>query len=90
MARHGDGWLPLTFNVQETRNSIEDIHARMRALGRDPAALEISLFFLDDEIRSQTAIDEAGDLGAHRAILRLPVADEAAVLKTLDHDAQFL
>lgn len=90
VARHGDGWLPLTFDVQQTRNSIEDIHARMRALGRDPAALEISLFFLDDEIQSQHAIDEASGLGAQRAILRLPVADESTVLKTLDHYARFL
>ena len=90
VARHGDGWLPLTFNVQETRSSIEDIHARMRALGRDPASLEISLFFLDDEVQTRTAIDEAGGLGAHRAILRLPVADETTVLKTLDHYAEFL
>ena len=47
VAKHGDAWLPLTFDVETTRASIDDVKTRMRALGRDPAKLDISLFFLD-------------------------------------------
>ena len=36
VAKYGDGWLPLTFDVATTRASIADVHARMRALGREP------------------------------------------------------
>jgi probable F420-dependent oxidoreductase len=84
VAHHGDGWLPLTFDIDETRRSIADIHAQMKALGRDPDALDVSLFFLEDEIQTAEAIAKARDTGAARAIMRLPVADETAVLKVLD------
>ena len=90
VARHGDGWLPLTFDIDETRRSLESIHARMRELGRDPNALDVSLFFLADEMQPAEAIGRARDTGANRAILRLPVADEAGVMKTLDTYAGYL
>jgi probable F420-dependent oxidoreductase len=88
VARHGDGWLPLTFDVDETRRSIADIHAQMTELGRDPNALEVSLFFLADEMQSDEALSKARDSGAQRIILRLPVADERGVLKALDDYAR--
>jgi probable F420-dependent oxidoreductase len=90
VARYGDGWLPLTFDVDETRRSIADIHAQMRSLGRDPAKLEVSLFFLADEIQSGATLAKARDSGATRAIMRLPVGDEKVVLKALDEYAQYI
>ncbi len=90
VARYGDGWLPLTFDVEETRRSIADIHAQMRSLGRDPAKLEVSLFFLADEIQSAVTLAKARDSGATRAIMRLPVGDEKVVLKALDEYAQYI
>jgi len=90
VARYGDGWLPLTFDVDETKRSIADIHTQMRDLGRDPNSLEVSLFFLADEVQSDDALRKARDSGASRTILRLPVADEAGVLKTLDDYARHL
>ncbi|MEQ8659531.1 MAG: LLM class flavin-dependent oxidoreductase, partial [Gammaproteobacteria bacterium] len=84
VAAHGDGWLPLTFDVAETARSIADVHARMRALGRDPAALEVSLFFLADAQQSAQTLARARDTGCARVILRLPVSDESAVLHALD------
>ena len=90
VAKYGDGWLPLTFDVATTRNSIADVHARMRALGRDPDALEVSLFFLEDKLQSGDALKQARDTGAARSIMRLPAADETTVLRALDHYAQFL
>lgn len=90
VARHGDGWLPLTFDINTTRASIRDVHQRMEALGRDPKALEVSLFFLADELQSADTVKQGLELGAARTILRLPVADEATVLKTLDAYARSL
>jgi probable F420-dependent oxidoreductase len=88
VARHGDGWLPLTFDLDETLSSVADIHAQMKTLGRDPAKLEVSLFFLADEIQSAATLAKARDSGATRMILRLPVGDERVVLNALDEYAR--
>lgn len=90
VARHGDGWLPLTFDVDDTKRDLATIHAQMRELGRDPDTLDVSLFFLNDEIQPANAIANAKDSGANRIILRLPVAEEASVLKVLDGYASYL
>lgn len=90
VARHGDGWLPLTFNVDDTKRDLATIHAQMRDLGRDPDKLDVSLFFLNDEIQPANAIANAKDSGANRIILRLPVADETGVLKVLDGYASYV
>ena len=58
--------------------------------GRDPARLEVSLFFLDDAQQTRATLTRARDCGAARAILRLPVADEAGVLRALDAYARCL
>ena len=90
VARYGDGWLPLTFEVEQTERSIADIHAQMRELGRDPDTLEVSLFFLADEVQSAATVARARDTGATRAILRLPVTGDAGVLKVLDEYARLV
>ena len=90
VARHGDGWLPLTFDIDETAQSVADVHAQMRALGRDPDQLEVSLFFLNDEPQTAATLAKARDTGAKRAIMRLPIGDETVVLKALDEYARFI
>jgi probable F420-dependent oxidoreductase len=84
VARSGDGWIPLTFDVERARRSIVDVRERMRRLGRDPDRLEVSLFFLADETQTADTVARARDIGATRVILRLPVAGEDAVLHALD------
>ncbi len=90
VARYGEGWLPLAFDVDETKQHIDEVHARMRDLGRDPAGLDVSLFFLHDEVQSDGTLSRARDTGANRMILRLPVAEEDAVLRVLDDYARRL
>ena len=90
VARHGDGWLPLAFDVDETAANIADVHRQMRDLGRDPAKLEVSLFFLTDEIQSADTIAKARGTGVKRAIMRLPIGDESVVLKALDEYARHI
>src|SRR5215510_9121574 len=87
VARLGDGWLPLTFELPRAKRSIEDVRARMRALGRDDTKLAISLFFLEDKEQPASVLRAARDLGVERAILRLPVATDAEVLGRLDRYA---
>ena len=84
VAHHGDGWLPLTFDIEQTKRSIADVRAQMRDLGRDPDALDVSLLFLADEVQSLDTLKIAEEAGVKRAIIRLPVADEETVLRRLD------
>jgi len=86
VAKHADGWLPLTFEVGRTKQSIDDVRARMRRHGRDDSKLAVSLFFLEDKQQPEETLRAARDLGVERAILRLPVA-EARVLASLDRYA---
>lgn len=84
VARYADGWLPLTFNVEETKTSIELVKRRMEELGREPSALDVSLFFLEDQTLSDEQFEIAQTSGANRMILRLPLAEEKEMLKVLD------
>ena len=87
VAKYGDGWLPLTFDVATTRASIADVHARMRALGRDPT--HWSLAVLPRRQAAERRRAETGTRYRRRPpIMRLPVADEPTVLRALDHYAR--
>ncbi len=88
VAKHADGWLPLTFDVRKTKKSIDDVRARMRAHGRDDSKLAVSLFFLEDKQQPDDALRAARDLGVERAILRLPAHGDARVLAALDRYAE--
>jgi probable F420-dependent oxidoreductase len=90
VAQYGDGWLPLTFDIEETKKSIADVHRQMEELGRDPSKLEVSLLFLADEVQSADTLKIAEDAGVKRAIIRLPVANEDTVLRRLDSYSQSL
>ena len=88
VARVGDGWLPLTFDVERTARSVEDVKARMETHGRNPDQLEVSLFFLANKTHSQETIEQARNMGANRVILRLPAVEDAEVIKLLDTYAE--
>ncbi len=90
VARHGDGWLPLTFNIETTRRSVDDVRERMRRHGRDPDQLDVSIFFLADVLQPASVMDAARTTGANRCIFRLPVSGDSEVLRTLDHYARQL
>jgi probable F420-dependent oxidoreductase len=87
VAKHADAWMPISFNLDATRASLADVRARMRAAGRDDAKLAISLLFLAEREQSADTLARARELGATRAILRLPVSGEDDVLRTLDRYA---
>ncbi|HEY8120543.1 MAG TPA: TIGR03619 family F420-dependent LLM class oxidoreductase [Myxococcota bacterium] len=87
VARHADAWMPISFRLDATRASIADVRARMRALGRDDAKLAVSVLFLAEREQDEGTLAATRELGVERAILRLPVASESEVLRTLDRYA---
>ena len=90
VARYGDGWLPLAFDLEETKNQIAEVRRLMETYGRDPKSLEVSMFSLNDEIQSGAMVERAFDAGADRVILRLPLGDEQTVIPVLDKYAKYL
>jgi probable F420-dependent oxidoreductase len=87
VAKHADAWMPIAFNLEHTANSIADVRERTKRAGRDETRLSISVLFLAEREQSEATLAAAAKLGVTRAILRLPVAGESEVLRTLDRYA---
>ena len=87
VAKHADAWMPIALNLEYTRKSLADVRERMERAGRDPAKLTVSMLFLAEREQSEATLAAARELGASRAILRLPAAGESEVLRTLDRYA---
>jgi probable F420-dependent oxidoreductase len=87
VAKHADAWMPIALNLEYTRQSLADLRERMKRAGRDETKLRISMLFLAEREQDERTLAAARDMGAERAILRLPVAGDAAVLRTLDRYA---
>lgn len=81
--RYGDGWMPLVGRGDD------DIVAHMKAFGvaareagRDPDAMEVSIYAAPADPDSLARFQDAG---VARVMLGLPPADGDTVLKVLDH-----
>src|ERR1700681_3111026 len=70
-ARYGDGFQPLGVGGAELTALISVMHEQATALGRDPAALEVSLGHLVTKIDAERA-EKLTTLGAHRVVLAMP------------------
>lgn len=92
VARHGDGWLPLSMaHPGKLPGQIEILRERVRAAGRDDTHLDVTVMCL--ERTSPATVDDYFAAGATRVVLRAPlsdtdrlrefVADYASVLSTL-------
>ena len=88
VARRGNGWIPIAFDLALTRRSISDVRERMKAEGRDPDQLTTSILYLPSETGEDT-VREALDCGADRVILRVPTEDETTVLAFMDRFQEF-
>ena len=88
VARRGQGWIPIAFDLERTRRSIADVRQRMEANGRDPDQLTTSILYLPAETNEDT-VRQALDCGADRVILRVPTEDEDAVLAFMDRFQAF-
>jgi alkanesulfonate monooxygenase SsuD/methylene tetrahydromethanopterin reductase-like flavin-dependent oxidoreductase (luciferase family) len=87
VAKHADAWMPIALNLEHTRANLADLRERMKRAGRDDTKLGISMLFLAEREQSEATLAAARDMGAERAILRLPAADDATVLRALDRYA---
>ncbi len=83
VARHAQGWIPISFDLERTERSMADVRDRMEANGRDPSQLTTSILFLVPGT-DEGMVREALDCGADRVILRLPTEEEAVVLAFMD------
>lgn len=83
VARHAQGWIPISFDLERTERSMADVRKRMAAQGRDPAQLTTSILLLDPGT-DESMVREALDCGADRVILRIPTEGEPKVREFMD------
>lgn len=83
VARHAQGWIPISFDLARTQFSMDDVRKRMEENGREPSQLTTSILFLAPDT-DEEMVREALDCGADRVILRVPTEDETTVLAFLD------
>jgi probable F420-dependent oxidoreductase len=75
IAEYCDGWMPIEGLIEDIPTALEDIRAAMRARGRDPSKLDVTVLA---EVRAQRGFDPARlermlATGANRVLL--PLAD---------------
>jgi probable F420-dependent oxidoreductase len=89
IAEYGDGWLPRwrNSNPEEMEAGIGRIQDAMRARGRDPGQLQVSVFGAQPDKQRCTDFLNAG---AQRIILMLPSEDEPKTTARLEEWASLL
>jgi probable F420-dependent oxidoreductase len=86
VADFGDGWIPIDLFHADLAADVADLHARLRANGRDPASVTISMFDIFETPEDDLA--RFADYGfVERAIPRCPTEDRDTVLRWLDRYA---
>lgn len=87
VAELADGWMPIDVYHDDMKADIVDLHARLKARGRDPSAVEISLFDIFET--SSDDLKRFADYGfVARAMPRCPTEDRDTVLRWLDRYAE--
>lgn len=89
IAEYCDGWMPIEGLLADFPSALVDIHAAMRARGRDPATLDITVLA---EVSDQRGIDPARlermlSLGANRVLLPFADFPRDEALRVLDEYA---
>ncbi|MSQ68981.1 MAG: LLM class F420-dependent oxidoreductase [Gammaproteobacteria bacterium] len=87
VAEFCDGWMPIG-GMYDFEGGLKQIHAACAKVGRDPASIEIGMFFA--MAPTEDAIAKLADLNIKRAILPLPPAGADAVLPMLDTYAKLI
>lgn len=80
----GDGWAPI-HGFGDLAAKLPEFRALAADAGRDPAALEVTVFAVPAK---SEALARYRDAGAARAVVSLPPAERDAVLPLLDRAAQ--
>jgi probable F420-dependent oxidoreductase len=80
IAEYCDGWMPI-HGRRGVLEKLPELHAALAAAGRDPETFDLGVFGCPAKL---DVIQSYRDAGFSRAVLGLPPADEATVLKVLD------
>ncbi len=86
IAEYCDGWMPIEGLLENFPEALSDIHAAMRARGRDPATLDITVLA---EVREDGPLEPARlermlKLGANRVLLPFADYPRDQALRVLD------
>jgi probable F420-dependent oxidoreductase len=83
--RYGDGWIPLAGRGDDDVVAhLPALREQAAAAGRDPAALEVSVYACPPD---KDVLQRYRDAGIHRVVLGAPPADRDTVLGILDRIA---
>ncbi|MEW6471258.1 MAG: LLM class F420-dependent oxidoreductase [Actinomycetota bacterium] len=89
VVRHADGWLPLSLaHPGELAERIAVLHQRAKEVGRDPAAIEVTVFCLERTPPDRVA--EFVAMGASRVVVRPPLDSASRFEQFLDTYAALL
>ena len=81
-----DGWIPIDLFHEDMQRDIEDLGKRLKANGRDPEDVNISMFDIFET--PEDDLKRFADMGCvERAIPRCPTEDRDTVLRWLDRYA---
>ncbi len=80
IAEFCDGWMPIA-SRHVIDEGLTEIAAACEAIGRNPAEIELGVFFAKPE---QDELDRLAELGVKRAVLGLPQGSRDEVLAALD------
>lgn len=87
VADFGEGWIPIDLFHRDFKADVEDLHERLRANGREPAEVGISMFDIFET--PEDDLKRFVDTGlVERAIPRCPTEDKETVLRWLDRYAE--
>jgi probable F420-dependent oxidoreductase len=81
IASYCDGWIPIGFAVPDLKGAIGRLHDKLRAKGRDPKSVSVTLFWAPPD---ESQLKQMEDAGVDRGILAMPSEGKDAVLKLLD------
>ena len=85
VAEWGDGWIPNRVTPAEVREGRARLDALAQAAGRDPSSIEITI---SGQAADAGLIEEYGEAGADRVIVRLADVDEEQSLDGVDRIAE--
>jgi probable F420-dependent oxidoreductase len=77
---YGDGWIPVG-DAEGALRKLPAVHEMARAAGRDPAAIEVSIYYCAPD---RTLLERLRDGGVARAVFGVPSEPREKVLPILD------
>jgi probable F420-dependent oxidoreductase len=83
--RYGDGWIPILGRGEDPANLVPSFRKEAAAAGRDPDALEVSIYGCPPQKELVTRLRDAG---VSRVVFFVPSAKDDVVLPALDSQAE--